>query len=153
MAYILLAIGVIVTLAAAQRFLTHASRKQIGTLIIIIGTLSVSALVFILAITGRLPAIIGGVAALWPLIYSVWESHKHVRREEKIYKDISNSPVNITTSEAYEILGVSEGADDVEIDAAYKRLMKKIHPDSGGSVWMTKKLIAARDKLLKSHTD
>ncbi len=151
MAYILLAIGIIITLAAAHRFLTRATRKQVGTLVVILGTLSVSGLVFLLAITGRLPAFIGGIAALCPLVYSLWESHKHVKREEKIYQDISNSPINVTSDEAREILGVSENADRDEIEAAYKRLLKKIHPDSGGSAWMTRKLLAARDQLLKSQ--
>ncbi len=149
MTYILLTIGIIVTLAAGYRFLTRANRKQIGTLIVVIGTLAVSGLVFLLAITGRLPAIIGGVAALWPLIYSVWESHKNVNREERIYNDISKSPINMSTSEAREILGVEDNASAEEIETAYKSLMKKIHPDSGGSDWMTKKINAARDRLLK----
>ena len=149
MTYILLAIGIIVTLAAGYRFLTRATRKQIGTLIIVIATVAITGIILLLAITGRLPAIVGGIAALWPLLYSVWQSHKSVRREERIYNDIKNSPGPMSESEAREILGVSKNAKEEEIETAYKNLMKKIHPDSGGSDWMTKKLNAARDKLLK----
>jgi len=51
--------------------------------------------------------------------------------------------------EAREILGVGDAADRPEIEAAYRRLMLRAHPDRGGSTGLAAKLNAARDRLLK----
>lgn len=51
--------------------------------------------------------------------------------------------------EAREILGVGTAADRLEIEAAYRRLMLRAHPDRGGSTGLAAKLNAARDRLLK----
>jgi hypothetical protein len=51
--------------------------------------------------------------------------------------------------DALEILELEEGASDDDVRAAYKRLMKKHHPDQGGSAWYAAKLNQAKDLLLK----
>lgn len=56
----------------------------------------------------------------------------------------------MTAAEARSILGVSEDATRDEIQAAYKRLMVRVHPDNGGAPGLAVKLNAARDRLLKS---
>ena len=53
------------------------------------------------------------------------------------------------SDEAREILGVGAAADRLEIEAAYRRLMLRAHPDRGGSTGLAAKLNAARDRLLK----
>ncbi len=55
---------------------------------------------------------------------------------------------NIDEQEAFEILGLKRGASRKEILDKYQELMKKNHPDKGGSDWITKKLNKARDTLL-----
>lgn len=50
--------------------------------------------------------------------------------------------------EAREILGVGENATHHEIEQAYRREMKRAHPDQGGSDWMAAKVNQARDVLL-----
>lgn len=52
-------------------------------------------------------------------------------------------------SEARAILGVSEDADETEIQAAYSRLIRMAHPDKGGTAGLAAQLNAARDRLLK----
>lgn len=52
-------------------------------------------------------------------------------------------------TEARAILGVSPGADEAEIQAAYSRLIRMAHPDKGGTVGLAAQLNAARDQLLK----
>ncbi len=55
----------------------------------------------------------------------------------------------MSLSEARSILGVVEGASTTEIKAAYTRLMKRNHPDQGGTSGLASKLNAARERLLK----
>ena len=55
----------------------------------------------------------------------------------------------MTSAQAREVLGVSQEAGEVEIQAAYRGLMKKLHPDTGeGSAALTRQVQAVRDLLL-----
>ena len=54
----------------------------------------------------------------------------------------------MTRKEALEILGLDEGADKDQILKAYHDLLKKNHPDLGGSDWITSQLNKAKETLL-----
>ncbi|GAA0574965.1 DnaJ domain-containing protein [Caenispirillum bisanense] len=54
----------------------------------------------------------------------------------------------MTRADALKVLGLEEGADADAIKAAYRRLMRQMHPDHGGSAWMAAKLNEARRVLL-----
>lgn len=54
----------------------------------------------------------------------------------------------LSIAEAREILGVGEGATVAEIREAYARLMRRAHPDHGGSDGLAAQLNLARDRLL-----
>ena len=47
------------------------------------------------------------------------------------------------------MLGLRPGAGEAEIRAAYTRLMRGAHPDSGGSDWLATRINQARDTLLR----
>lgn len=56
---------------------------------------------------------------------------------------------NADLAEARDILGVAVGATREEIQAAYGRLIRAVHPDVGGTSGLAARLNAARDRLLK----
>lgn len=55
----------------------------------------------------------------------------------------------MSAEEARRILGVTTDASREEIQAAYTRLMRAVHPDKGGTAGLAAQLNAARDRLLK----
>jgi hypothetical protein len=54
----------------------------------------------------------------------------------------------MSLEEARSILGVGPDATRAEIQAAYRRLMERVHPDKGGAAGLAAQLNAARDRLL-----
>lgn len=55
---------------------------------------------------------------------------------------------NMTRQEAYQILGIDSSASQEDIHQAWRRLIKGVHPDSGGSAFLSAKINAAKDILL-----
>jgi curved DNA-binding protein CbpA len=54
----------------------------------------------------------------------------------------------MTREEAYQVLGLHQGASQGEIREAHRRLMRGAHPDAGGSDWLAARINQARDILL-----
>jgi hypothetical protein len=54
----------------------------------------------------------------------------------------------MTRDEAYEILGLPKGSGREEIVAAHRRLMKKLHPDHGGTTALAARVNQAKDVLV-----
>lgn len=55
---------------------------------------------------------------------------------------------SMTKEEAYQVLGLEPGATPAEIRAAWRKLMKAAHPDSGGSEFLAARINMAKDVLL-----
>ena len=62
----------------------------------------------------------------------------------------TNSNSDMTKAEAFAILGLDDKATDEEITIAHRRLIQKLHPDTGGNEYLATQLNLAKEVLLKS---
>ena len=145
--YIILAIIIITIVLVKIVELIHLPhekfRKYIRYFFLIIIFLLILSLVrFFPAVLGAIPGVLL-VFYRWQFLISLLS--KLFLKKNKNY--FSNEKV-MTKKEALEILGLQQGASKKEIIESYNKLIKKNHPDLGGSDWITKRLNQARDTLL-----
>ena len=92
------------------------------------------------------PGVISSIPAIFLILYrwgNVISFFSNIFLKKKY-----NTQDKMTKKEALEILGLQEGASREQIISSHQNLVKKNHPDLGGSDWVTKKLNQARDILL-----
>lgn len=63
----------------------------------------------------------------------------------------ASGPGAMTQEQAYQILGLQSGASLEEVRTAHRTLMKRLHPDQGGTVEQAARVNAARDRLTNRH--
>ena len=93
------------------------------------------------------PGVISSIPAIFLILYrwgNVISFFSNIFLKKKYY----NTQDKMSKKEALEILGLQEGASREQILSSHQNLVKKNHPDLGGSDWVTKKLNQARDILL-----
>ena len=109
-------------------------------------------LVIFLIATGRISAIAAalGALAIWAArllqLGILYRNFKHGAGPRQANNTASD---NMSTKEAYDILGLKPGATEKEINQAYRDLMAKLHPDHGGNDYLATRLNQAKDILLK----
>jgi hypothetical protein len=75
-----------------------------------------------------------------------WRQHSEADPDARQRGPAGSGPM--TKQEAYQILGLEPGAAPQQIREAHRRLMKRVHPDSGGSTFLASKINEAKDILL-----
>lgn len=150
MPYLLLILGILLSVYGLARFFMRANVKQIKAALFAIFTIVLAAALFYMAVSGRLPAAIAAIGALAPIALGII---KQKARGQGTSGAQSPPPATskMSKKEALEVLNLEEGASIADIKNAYKNLMKKVHPDAQGSEWMAGKLNDAKDVLLKDE--
>jgi hypothetical protein len=100
-----------------------------------------------------------GEALPWPLssLTAYFDGGRSGRREHAQTDPdagFSTRPATsgkMTEQEAYQVLGVAPGSSTAEISRAHRLLMKKLHPDQGGTTYLAARINEAKDVLLRSH--
>lgn len=64
-------------------------------------------------------------------------------------RDVPTRRAEMDDAEARSLLGVPVGASAEQINAAWRRLMARAHPDQGGTEGLAARLNGARDRLLR----
>ncbi len=105
-------------------------------------------LIIIAFIMTKFPQIISVIPAIFIILYR-WRFLIEILSKVFLMKrDFKKNHNKINKNMALEILGLTETASKDDILKKYQDLMKKNHPDKGGSEWITKKLNQARETLL-----
>lgn len=145
MVYIVLGIVAFLALWFGLHALARASAEGLRRVVLFCATLLGGALAGYLFLKGNVPLgslVLGAVLGLY---FPRRRSTAQARAAPFTAAD------PMTLEEACDILGVRPQANRQEIEAAYRALIKKLHPDSGGTDWFARRLTAAREFLLKQR--
>jgi DnaJ domain len=115
-----------------------------------VGLRAASALVAALAAAG---AVVEGLRGGWMvsvglIALSIWLGQSALPTHGSGRSD-GGAADGMTADQARAILGVAQNATRAEIEAAYRHLIRRTHPDQGGTSGLAAQLNAARDRLLK----
>ena len=97
------------------------------------------------------PAFLGSIPAILIFLFKWRGIIKFLRQVifmKKTYKNESSKSGLMSREEALKILNLKDGASEEEIMKSYYKLLKKNHPDLGGSDWVTSQLNKAKETLL-----
>jgi DnaJ homolog subfamily C member 19 len=138
-------------LLGGLRAFERASIPTIKAFLAWAAALGAITLTLLLVLTGREGVALGALILAAPLLWDRFRASQWGRWADFATRAAGTPPPSagpMTREEAYQVLGLQPGASQAEIRAAYHRLMRAAHPDSGGSDWLAARVNQARDVLL-----
>ncbi|QTC89116.1 DnaJ domain-containing protein [Brevundimonas pondensis] len=96
-------------------------------------------------------AVLAASRGVWLAAISLAGGGLWLAVQSRVRSAAPRAPVaeRLSEAEARAILGVSADATQQDIQAAWRRLMARAHPDQGGTEGLAARVNAARDRLLK----
>jgi hypothetical protein len=80
--------------------------------------------------------------------FPLWRENAHAHAHARGAQPQTGT---MTEEEAYQILGLQPGASGEDVRRAHRMLMKKLHPDQGGSTYLAARVNQAKEILLDRH--
>jgi cell division protein FtsW (lipid II flippase) len=129
------------------------------------GLIIIALIFLVLAVTGRLNwliAVIGVAVASFaralplllryaPQLQRLWAWFKYSKNQSSHQqRQHKSAPGRMSRGQAFNVLGLKEGATRDEIIQAHRRLIQKNHPDRGGSDYIAAQINEAKQILLNS---
>jgi hypothetical protein len=144
MPYFLFILALLIGFYGLYRFFLNANVDQIKSFFLVLAAIVMAVSLFYMAITGRLAGAIAFIAAATPIALGFIKE----RQRKKAGKTAARqNDEKMTRKKALEILGLKDNATEKDIEDAYKKLMKKTHPDQEGSEWLAAQINHAHDFL------
>lgn len=141
-------VGLLVAMGAFSRA-DVATMKSFGLWVLALGGLSLAAL---LLLSGREPAGLGILALTGTLGWNMLpERARRAAERVRPRRRMRRPPPGetMTRAQAYDVLGLPQGAPRAAVREAHRRLIRAAHPDAGGSAWLAARINQARDILLR----
>lgn len=156
-ALVILGLAVVVLSSWAAGSLPSQNRAKFSRTMLVIGV------AFVLLLLARVgmpwiaavgAALLTAFRFLWPVAIRVlpWLVSARLGQTKRQTTGRSEQRAHATPPmsrrDAFEVLGLSENANEDQIRQAYTALIKKVHPDRGGSAYLAARVNLARDVLL-----
>ncbi len=144
--YLIAAIVILTILTYIVTELIHLPKKKFKKYLKIFFLILIICIVLFLM--RFFPAVITSIPAIFLILFRWGNFINFIAKVFLRNRSQYSKKETMTKKEALEILGLEEGASREDIIKNHQKLIKKNHPDIGGSDWITKKLNKARDILL-----
>jgi hypothetical protein len=163
---LILWVVVVVVLLWATKAFSKADRRQVGRVWPGVGGYAALTFAAFLLVRGEIAeaipfaliglGLLGRLMWLWPTVPYYDSRQARWGQNPQGNAAAGNPPRSaasgkMTKEEAYQILGIRAGAGAQEISRAHRSLMKKLHPDQGGSTHLAARVNEAKDVLLRRH--